>query len=578
MARNSVTGRFRDIEIVFTIDGDCTMMSVRNLVNEEKRVRVMYQKLAASGLANWVNFQLTSAPILRRLPTEILEAYRLTFFVDDADPVSARIEKIVTELNALNPGMPAKKDTPQDTAELDGLTPEPITADQGEEDVPVSQPVEEPAIASAFRSLGIPNYGDETPASEDETTPQTEDAVTNPLQTEIPELLGTNMDENAASESEIEIAEQAEEVVEQIEEVAAPDPSEITAPNSVVPENARQSEEKPTPTPIVMKLPATQKAVPVSQIVDSNLEFKITVPALPPSARVEQRKAQAAALNTAAKVGPRVSKSKEKGVFGQLAQTLGFAAGGRRGKTYYREKGESIQNEFQDQLAKLERDYNEGYGFNLFNSWDMDTLNEEEIAILLLNLMVNEVIAWQKETGRPTPETEQLAQVLTEVDTRLRQTLKQTRGASTPSPTLFPDLLAENERDLEKIQNECDAYLQRFASKLTEQEKDHAMKIEVLIFKKFLIEFIRDYLFAEVARSTQGSELPERLNWFLDIVNSEVIPIEIGKTKVSPKHHKVKDARPSELEPGTIVEVVTHGLQSKDGRRISQMAVVIEAE
>ena len=569
MARNSVTGRFRDIEIVFTIDGDCTMMSVRNLVDEEKRVRVMYQKLAASGLANWVNFQLTSAPILRRLPTEILEAYRLTFFVDDADPVSARIEKIVTELNALNPKMPAEKSPPQDTAEFDGLTPEPITADQDEVDTPVLQSAKEPAVASAIRSLGIPNYGFEAPASEDETTQQTEEAVENPLQTEIPELLGTNMDENAASESEVEAAEQ-------VEEVAAPDISEIVPANSMDPEDARQSEEKPTP--IVMKLPVTQKTVPVSQIVDSNLEFKITVPALPPSALVEQRKAQAAALNAAAKGGPRASRSKEKGVFGQLAQTLGLAAGGRRGKTYYREKGESIQNEFQDQLAKLERDYNEGYGFNLFDCWDMDALNEEEIAILLLNLMVNEVIAWQKETGRPTPETEQLAQVLTEVDTRLRQTLKQTRGASTPSPTLFPDLLAENERDLEKIQNECDAYLQRFASKLTEQEKDHAVKIEVLIFKKFLIEFIRDYLFVEVARSTQGGELPERLNWFLDIVNSEVIPIEIGKTKVSPKHHKVKDARPSELEPGTIVEVVTHGLQSKDGRRISQMAVVIEAE
>ena len=571
MARNSVTGRFRDVEIAFTIDGNSTMMSVRNLVNEEKRVRVMYQKLAASGLANWVNFQLTNAPILRRLPTEILEAYRLTFFVDDADPVSARIEKIVTELNALNPETPAEKKTPQDIAELSELTPEPITADQDEVDAPTLKIPEESAVAPVPPSSEMPNYGDEPPASKDETTQQTEDAIEDSLQTEIPELLGIDRNENESLKPEVEAAEQAEEV-------AAPHTSEVTHPNPVAPENEQKQEEKLAPTPIVMKLPITQKAVPVSQIVDSNAEFKITVPTLPPSALVEQRKAQAAALNATAKAGHRTSRSKEKGVFGQLAQMLGLAVGGRRGKTYYREKGEAIQNEFQDRLAKLERDYNEGYGFNLFNSWGMDTLNEEEIAILLLNLMVNEVIAWQKETGRSTPETEQLAQVLTEVDTRLRQTLKQTRGTATPSPTLFPDLLAENERDLEKIQNECDAYLHRFASKLTEQEKDHAVKIEVLIFKKFLIEFIRDYLFVEVAKSTRGNELPERLNWFLDIVNSEVIPIEIGKTKVSPKHHKVKDARPSEVEPGTIIEVVTHGLQSKDGRRISQMAVVIEAE
>ena len=571
MARNSVTGRFRDVEIVFAIDGNCTTMSVRNLVNEEKRVRVMYQKLAASGLANWVNFQLTSAPILRRLPTEILEAYRLTFFVDDADPVSARIEKIVTELNALNPEMPAEKKTPQETAELSGLTPESITADQDRVDDPILKIPEESVVAPVTHSLEMPNYEDETPASEDETTQKIEEGIENSLQTEIPELLGIDRDENESLKSEVEVAEQ-------VEEVAGPHTSEVTHPNPVAPEDEQKREEKLVPTPIVMKLPVTQKSVPVSQIMDSNAEFKITVPTLPPSALAEQRKAQAAALNATMKVGHRTSRSKEKGVLGQLAQTLGLAAGGRRGKTYYREKGEAIQNEFQDQLAKLERDYNEGYGFNLFNSWGMDTLNEEEIAILLLNLMVNEVIAWQKETGRPTPETEPLAQVLTEVDTKLRQTLKQTRGAATPSPTLFPDLLAENERDLEKIQNECDAYLHRFASKLTEQEKNHAIKIEVLIFKKFLIEFIRDYLFVEVAKNTQGSELPERLNWFLDIVNSEVIPIEIGKTKVSPKHHKVKDARPSEVESGTIIEVVTHGLQSKDGRRINQMAVVIEAE
>ena len=161
---------------------------------------------------------------------------------------------------------------------------------------------------------------------------------------------------------------------------------------------------------------------------------------------------------------------------------------------------------------------------------------------------------------------------------RLRQTLKQTRGISTPSPTLFPDLLAENTRDLEKIQNECDAYLERFTKKLIEQEKKHAAKIEVIVFKKFLIEFVRDFLFVEIAKCTRGNTLPKRLTWFLDLVDSEVIPIEIGKTKVSPNHHKPKGACASEFESGTIVEVVTPGLQSKDGKRVSQMAVVIEAE
>ena len=551
MARNSVTGRFRDIEILFSIDGDATIMSVRNLVNSERQVRVMYQKLSMSGLANWAQFQLTDAPISRRLPTEILEAYRLTFFIDDADPVSARVEKILTELETLKSEQPAEN-VSEPPAKLEG-SPEDIP----EADTPPSL---EPQ--SSEDEPSVPEVG---------PTQQLEEAGVDASELEPPELIETSIDEDEHSLAEI--------TTQQIKEkVAALAPSDGHTSEPLAPKNEQEEKRKLAPS-MALKLPVTRDTVSVSSIVDSNLEFKIAVPSLPPSALATQQKVQATAHLSAiaAKAGPLSLKRKEKGVLGHIAQALGLAAGGRRGKAYYQQKSETIQNEFQDQLAKLERDYNEGYGLNLLE-WDMDTLSEAEIAILLLNLMVDEVIAWRKEIGRATPETEQLIQTLDEVDTRLRRTLKQTRGVSTPSPTLFPDLLAENERDLEKIQNECDAYLQRFTHKLIEQEKAHAEKIEVIIFKKFLIEFIRDFLFVEVAESTRGSELPERLNWFLDIVDSEIVPIEVGETKVSQKHHKVKDARPGEFEAGTIVEVVTAGLQSKDGKRVSRMAVVIEAE
>lgn len=564
MARNSVTGRFRDIEILFNVDGDATIMSVRNLVNNERRVRVMYQKLSMSGLANWAQFQLTDAPVSRRLPTEILEAYRLTFFIDDTEPVSARIEKILTELEALKPEQPVK-DTSETVAELDPHKPEPLT----EVHEPVLGSPEDIAAAATTSPLETQSNGDASSVPEVETTQQVEEAAMDAPMAETREPIETSIDEDERSISEIETMQQAE----------VPYSSGERTLESMLPEREQEPEGKPAPGPMALKLPVTQEAVSVSSIVDSNLEFKIAVPSLPLSALVAQRKAQAAAQlgPMATKAGSTSLKRKDKGVFGQLVQALGLTAGGRRGKVYYQQKGEAVQNAFQDQLAKLERDYNEGYGLNLLD-WNMDALSEAEIAILLLNLMVGEVIAWRKETGRPTPETEQLVQTLDEVDTRLRRTLKQTRGVSTPSPTLFPDLLAESERDLEKIQNECDAYLQRFTSKLIEQEKEHAKKIEVLIFKKFLIEFIRDFLFVEVVEGTQGNELPKRLNWFLDLVDSEIIPIEVGETKVSPKYHKVKSARSCEFETGTIVEVVKAGLQSKDGKRVSQMAVVIEAE
>ena len=526
MARNSVTGRFRDIEILFSVDGDATIMSVRNLVNQERQVRVMYQKLLMSGLANWMQFQLTDTPVSRRLPAEILDAYRLTFFVDDADPVSARIKKILAELEALKPEQPEENAS-------DPL-PE-VAPPTSESPTEIQDDVHKPTLGSpADIATAVP-----------------------------PAPLEPQNRENESSVSTQQLKEPKPEIPEPI--------------RASIDENEQAPESQPATAPMALKLSPTQDAVSVSSIMDPNLEFKIAVRALPPSARAAQQKAQASAQLDAAAPKTRSTSLKREGVFGQLARALRLPGGGRRGKVYYQQKGEAIQNVFQDQLAKLERDYNEGYGLNLLD-WDMDTLTEAEIAILLMNLMVSEVIAWRKETGRATPETEQLVQTLDEVDERLRRTLKQTRGVSAPSPTLFPDLAAESARDLEKIQNECDAYLQRFTGKLIQQEKRHAEKIDVLIFKRFLIQFIRDFLFVEVAESTRGSELPERLHWFLDLVDSEVIPIEVGETKVSPKYHKVKGVRASELATGTIVEVVTAGLQSKDGKRVSQMAVVIETE
>ena len=544
MSRNSVTGRFRDIEISFSIEGTRTYMSLRNLIGDERQVRVMYQKLSMSGLANWRQFQLTSTPVLLRLPTEVLEAHRLTFFIDNSDPISARIEKILAELDQLRATLPPEDlvedpvpvaDTPplRNYNNIDALTnlkPEAVTTQHVEKAV---VPRESKPTEEQIEKVVIPR--EPKPAEE-----------------QVEKVVVTQESEPAEDET----------VIPSDSEVDTVEPEQLILPN-----NEQRSAEKSSPIRIVPKSPAVN--------VDNNLEFKITVPSLPASSLAQQRKSQAIA--TSSNSGRAVSKQKRKGIFGQFAQALGLPADRRRSKGYYQDKGESIQDDFQDKLSKLEKDYNEGYGLDL-NDWDPETLCEEETAILLLNLMVNEVTAWQKEIKRATPETKQLVETLTEVGMRLRQTLKQTRGISTPSPTLFPDLLAENTRDLEKIQSECDAYLERFTKKLIEQEKKHAAKIEVIVFKKFLIEFVRDFLFVEIAKCTRGNTLPKRLTWFLDLVDSEVIPIEIGKTKVSPNHHKPKGACASEFESGTIVEVVTQGLQSKDGKRVSQMAVVIEAE
>ncbi len=578
MARNSVTGCFRDIEISFSTDIDCIRMSLRNLIMDESQVRVMYQKHPMSGLANWKHLELTNKTVSLRLPSEVLEAYRLTFFVDDAEPISARVEKILAELETLS-SEPSVEDLPEDIKEDIKTATDMQSVDTfNEVDTDAAEEPETVAAKEIEAILDLPEIQQpiDTPSNGNiDVSDLSEATEVDPVET-TPNLPGIQQPPESPKDVAPDVREEPEVVaVKQVETI--PHLSEIQHPQRALrarPKSQQATVKRLLPSASVAQ-PSTIRKVKSDMLsTGSHLEFRISVPTLPPSVLAQQRGKINATQENAGIYAGRSPKEKKNGFFDQIVRTL---KGGTRGKAYYQEKGETIQNEFQDQLSKLERDYNEGYGLNL-TSWKPETLCEEETAIFLLNLMVNEVIAWQKETGRPTPETKGIVETLAEVDTLLRQTLKQTRGISTPSPTLFPNLLAENEKDLEKIRSECDAYLRRFTSKLIEQEKNHATKIEILSFRKFLTEFIRDFLFAEIAKNTLGNALPKRLNWFLALVDSEVMPIEIGKTQVSPSHHKVKDARPSECESGTIVEIITPGLQSRDGKRISQMAVVIEAE
>ena len=575
MATNSVTGCFRDIEIAFSIDIDCIRMNLRNLVDAEKQVRLMYQKQPSSGLANWKQFRLMNRPVTFRLPVEVLEAYRLTFFVDDTDPISARIENILAELETLRSQLAAEdlsedSETVADTEPINTLNGVGArTVEESETDAP----------KQAETTCDLPEGqqpADRYSNVNTNVADASEVAASSPVET-IPNLPGISLPPQPSRHVNAEVQEEPEVVAaRQVQTV--PHLSEIQHPQQplrALPRGQESTADESAPLETLAQPSTVRKVKSNMPSAGSRLEFKISVPTLPPSALAKQRQAQISATQESAGIHTRRNpKHKRNGFFGQVMQTL---KSGTRGKAYYQVKGEAIQNEFQDQLSKLERDYNEGYGLDL-TTWEPEALCEEETAIFLLNLMVNEVRAWKKEMGRKTPETEGIVETLAEVDTLLRQTLKQTRGMSPPSPTLFPNLLAENERDLEKIKNECDAYLCRFTSKLIEQEKKHAPKIEILSFRKFLIEFIRDFLFAEITKSTHGNPVPKRLNWFLELVDSEVMPIEVGQTQVLPTHHKVKDARPSEYEPGTIVGVITPGLQSKDGKRVNQMATVIEAE
>ena len=509
MATNSITGRFRDIEVSFSANGQRILMSLENLEAHERRVRVMYQRLPISGRANWTDFHLTDEKESAVMPTDVMQAYRLTFFVDNYEPISTHIEKIVEELERLKNEMPEPE--PEAIA--------PVEANQA----PVE--AEEAHLADVAQDDdALPEHDEE-----EETQPN------------LPQL-------------------GAAEDVPESEPPAGP-VKPVLPPAPQIQPPAAASEALPAKPAIMNRLDA---------IPETNFGFQLTIPSLPPSAIAARKKAQTAVgISTTASA----TAMQKGGVFGNLANALRLSAGGRRNKAYYREEAERVQNELHDRIAKLEKDYEEGCGLVL-EKWDAETLSQEETAVFLLNLMVNEIAAWRKEA-----KPEALAETLADIEARLKQTLKQTRGASVPSPTVFTaGPIADNERDLEKIRNECNGYIQKFTQKLANLEKKHAAKVEMLPFKKFLVEFVRDVLFVSVAKSTHPEPMPKRLNWFLELMDYEVMPIEIGVTKVSSPHHKLKGARASEFENGTILEVVTPGLQSKDGQRVVQAAIVIQSQ
>ena len=305
--------------------------------------------------------------------------------------------------------------------------------------------------------------------------------------------------------------------------------------------------------------------------VSTELKFKIKVPTMPKSAVKKQTNF----------IPPRSSltsddKNKKNGVFAQLAGAMGFSSHNKK-KQYYLEQNKHIHEKFHANLEKLEADYNTGSGIPLDN-WDLDSLDEQQTAILLLNLMVNEISAWQKDAKKNSKTKENLAEDLKKIEDNLKQTLKQTRGIDAPAPTLFPDRTASSDKDLEHIQKDCDSYLNRFSEKLASLEQKHAEKVRVSVFKKFLLEFVRDELFPTVAEHSSLKSVQTRLNWFLSLVDYELIPIEPGKTKFSPNIHEAKEKRSSEFESDTIVEVISPGIQLKGGERIIQNAVVVQAE
>ena len=490
---SSVTGSFRDIKVSFTYNGPKIIMSVANQAVEERRLRVMYQRQPLSGRVNWTAFQLAGEEQSKVVPAEVMQSHRLTFYVDNHQPISTYTEKILEDLERI------REESPQ-ASEPDTSTIVPETAPNAQQ--------------------AIVNRSD--------STLQPEQNATAAVQTE------------------------AQDTVAEVSQIKQ---------NGQLPDTHTQpvakSDEQPKPESSEPTLDMTPK-------------FEIKVPTLPKSSSEQ--------VQQITFIPPRIQASQEgKGLFGKMRGAWQVFTGSKHNKTYYFQQNRRIQEEFQAKLTKLENSYNKGRGLPL-NSWEHEMLNEKQTAVLLLNLMVNELTDWKKAIKPKDENSNPLSETLETLEKKLQAVLRQTRGVNAPPPTLCPNKDAKTEQELMAIQKDCERYLQRFSEKLAGLEQEHAEKVDVLPFKKFLVKFVQEKLYENVVKHNLSSAEQERLNWFLGLIDYELMPIELGKTKFSPEHHQAKDKHDSHFESDTIVEVISPGLQSKDGKRIIRTALVTLAE
>ena len=572
MAPNSVTGSFQGIEVSFVYNGPHIVMSVLNTAEEGRRLRVMYQQQPLSGRVNWTSFQLTGQSQVVVVPIEVIQSHKLAFYVDNHKPIATYTEKIVDELKQIQDlqlsGNPAKSTASESETQphLNTQNGQPVGNENNTEnkanDVTIQTPKHEIGkddTAADDKSEIAAHLS--KPKTANPTSDETLDVKRNNATPELAasaSLQPQNTDVNSnGNRGHITRQEGVQD------EPIPKEKSKVTD----IPSQQAQSVDESDPIP-------KRKNQYIGQYIPSvstELQFKMKVPSLPKSAFKKQT-----TFIPPRSTGKSDSNGKKHGFFGQLAGVFGFAFSNKQ-KEFYLQQNRHLHEKFHANLEKLKSDYNNGYGISLDN-WDLESLSEQQTAVLLLNLMVNEVSEWKKAAKKGSTTKGTLAKSLENIEDELKHVLKQTRGIQAPAPTLFPDRTAATDQDLMEIQKECDAYLKRFSEKLAVLEQKHAEKVRIPVFKKFLIEFVRDKLFPNVVEFSSLTTVQPRLNWFLDIIDYELMPIEPGKTKFSPEHHEVKEKRSTDLESDTIIEVVSPGLQTKDGKRVIQNAIVIQAE
>ena len=241
--------------------------------------------------------------------------------------------------------------------------------------------------------------------------------------------------------------------------------------------------------------------------------------------------------------------------------------------TYQQEAETAVQNA-REHVSVLARAYREGQPIEL---GELETPTPSQKVLGFLNMLASEIGRWKTEAVQSGEAHPGLVDVLTYREADITAKLKAIRGESPPSPPLLSvETAPKTELELNDIRNACTVYVAQFEGMLIGYEQGR--EVDVAEYNTFLPQFITDRLFNGVARCIPFEALPERMDKFLHLVGHEVVPIEVGHTKADSRVHEIQASRQTGDEPGTIVEVVSPGLQQIGGATIVQKPVVIRGE
>ena len=238
----------------------------------------------------------------------------------------------------------------------------------------------------------------------------------------------------------------------------------------------------------------------------------------------------------------------------------------------YQQKAERAIQDTRKQVMDLIRRYQEGEPIDFENTFPSKSSQK---VILILNMITQDLCQWTSEL-KQSGQTD-ILQTVTFAEMAIKDKLKTIRAEDIPTPeTLDPPTDVTTENELNRTRKECADYVDKFQGTLRSYELNR--EIDATVSVHFILQFIKDHLFNNLARNMPFDALPEKLDGFLQHVDLEIAPIEIGETEADSRVHDIQGSKQTGVRRGTIAEVIQPGLMKKNDGTIVQKPVVIRGE